>query len=347
MAAVFLLAPNFKLPRIKSWCRNKRYRQLTQEDRYHIYVLRQEGYSLNDIAVRIGVHKSTISREIKRNSGGKGYRPIQAQNRADKRRKNASKFTKMTPQLKKEINIHLQEGWSPEQIAGRFKRERKKAVSHEKIYQYIKEDKNNGGVLFKNLRHSKKKYKKRFAQDRRGKIQNKNSIENRPAIVNERKRIGDFERDLVIGKNHKKGLLTIVDRVSKLTLMSLVNNKTSCEVGNATISLLRPLKAFTCTLTNDCGKEFSDHERVAKELGVPIYFCHPYSSYERGTNENTNGLIRQYFPKDYNFNSISEKKVTEVLEKLNNRPRKCLNFATPYEVFCGSVKLSKTVAVVT
>jgi len=312
------------------------YQQLTQEQRYHIYGLLKAGSTRQNIAEEIGVHKSTVSREIRRNSGQRGYRPKQAQEMATRRKADAPKRIKMTPLLVAKIEEKIKEEWSPEQISGRFSKDEGISISHERIYQHIKADKDQGGTLYTHLRHIGRKRKRRFgAKDRRGDIKNKISIEKRPAVVERKLRIGDWERDLVIGKNHQGALLTIVDRTSKMTLAQKLDGKTSEKVGDATVDLLRPLSAFVETITNDNGKEFADHEMVAEKLNTTVFFCHPYSSFERGINENTNGLIRQYFPKKSSFKNISEKDVQRMVDKLNNRPRRCLNFATPLEVFTG------------
>lgn len=312
------------------------YKQLTQEQRYQIYGLLKAGSTQQNIAEEVGVHKSTVSREIKRNSGQRGYRAKQAQELAAQRKAEAPKRIKMTPELVAKIEEKIREEWSPEQISGRFGRDEGIFISHERIYQHIKADKDHGGTLYTHLRHAGKKRRKRFgAKDRRGDIKNKISIEERPLIVEKKSRVGDWERDLIIGKNHKKALLTVVDRASKMTLVKKVDDKSSEKIGNATLELLRPLSAFVETITNDNGKEFADHEMVAEKLNTTVFFCHPYSSFERGINENTNGLIRQYFPKKSSFKDISEKDVQRVVDKLNNRPRRCLNFATPIEVFSG------------
>ena len=336
----------FKLAGIKEHL--MKYKQLTQEQRYHIYGLLKAGDSQKDIANEIKVHKSTISREIKRNSGFKGYRPKQAQEVADMRKTQATKKIKMTPALVKTIESKIEMDWSPEQISGRLLRDEGIHISHERIYQHIKEDKDRGGLLYKHLRHSGKKRKKRFgSDDRRGQIKNKISIDERPAVVNSKKRIGDWERDLMIGKNHKQALLTIVERVSKFTLLKKIESKSADSVSLATEQLLNPISIFVETITNDNGKEFADHEDIAKKLDASVFFCHPYSSFERGINENTNGLLRQYFPKGLAFHNITEQQIENVIAKINNRPRKCLNFATPLEVFCGSSRVMKKVALMT
>lgn len=292
---------------------------------------------MTDIAKEIGVHKSTISRELKRNKGKKGYRPKQANNKASSRRSQAPKCIKLTAGLVTRINELIQYDLSPEQVSGRLKRKDNIKISHETIYKHLVTDKDQGGTLYTHLRRFNKKYKKRYgAYDRRGQIPDRTSIDKRPAIVDTKKRIGDWETDTVIGKNHKGVLLTIVERKTKITLMRKLPNKRSDIVANAMIELLLPYRDKVHTITTDNGKEFTNHKDVAQKLGASIYFAHPYHSWERGLNENTNGLIRQYFPKKLSFDKITNKKVLFVMNRLNNRPRKLLDFATPNEVFLGS-----------
>lgn len=324
-------------------------RHLTQEDRYDIKAQMDSGKTIEKIAKKLKVHKSTVSRELDRNSGDRGYRPKQAQRKADRRWRAAPKAIKMTSHLKFYITSKIREEWSPEQITGRLKREGREGVSHERIYQFIGEDKANGGDLWKHLRWSNKKRRKRYGvRDRRGEIPNRVSIEKRGRKANKRKKLGHVERDLIIGKGHQGALLTIVDRKSRMTFAARVNGKSAKEIHQATLKTLRPIRELLRTITNDNGKEFSSHERTAKRLKVKIYFCHPYSSYERGTNENTNGLLRQYFPKSKtDFRKVSNREVRSSLNKLNGRPRKCLGFRTPLEVIKKKLSKSKKVAFVT
>lgn len=310
----------------------KQYNQLTQEQRYHITALIKIGLIQSLIADELKVHKSTISRELQRNGGAHQYNPKQAQALADQKRTLAEKQIKMNPELKAKIVSKLKHGWSPEQISGRFNREEETPISYESIYQDILEDKKEGGALYKYLRRSGKKYKKRYGSpDRRGQIKNKISIEERPAIVEKREYIGDWEIDLVMGKEHKGALVTIVDRVSKVTLIAKVPSKHAEGVTAATIKLLLPYSDFSQSITADNGKEFAGHEEVARALGVNFYFAHPYASWERGTNENTNGLIRQYVPKGCSFDGVTNKTAQRIMRKLNNRPRKGLGYKTPNE----------------
>lgn len=324
------------------------YRHLTKEDRYHIKAQRDAGKSVSKIAKKVGCDKSTISRELRRNKGGRGYRPKQAHRKARDRWKGAAKAVKMTPELIKVVAGLLRQKWSPEQISGRLKREGQPHVSHERLYQHILDDKENGGDLWRCLRWSNRRRRKRYGRaDSRGEIPGRVSIEKRGRKANKRKRVGHLERDLVIGKNHRGALLTIVDRKSRLTLAARVMGKTAKEVHAATVAALKPIRHAIKTITNDNGKEFASHKKTAKALNVKIYFSHPYSSWERGTNENTNGLLRQYYPKKTtDFTKIAARELTRVVSELNSRPRKGLGFRTPFEVFQKAVRV-KNVALVT
>jgi IS30 family transposase len=312
----------------------KGYTQLTQELRYQIYVLMKANHSQTEIAGLLGVHKSTISRELHRNGGLRGYRPQQAQRFCEQRRDQ-----KATPSIARStwglVERLIREEWSPEQVSGWLQSEYQILISIEWIYQYILSDKQSGGYLYKHLRCQKQRKKRYGTYSRRGQIPGQISIDQRPAIVDARTRYGDWELDTVIGKNHQQALVTLVERKSRLTLIAKVIRNTAENVSDAIVSLLSALKPWVHTLTSDNGKEFSQHATIAKKLNAKFYFAHPYASWERGLNENTNGLIRQYFPKKHDFTTITEHLVERVMDKLNNRPRKSLGFKTPYEVFFG------------
>jgi len=312
------------------------YTQLTQEQRYQIYAFLKAGFSQSAIAIEINVHKSTICRELQRNRGLKGYRPKQADVKATNRRQGAAKYVKLTPKIITLVNCLIRQDFSPDQVSGSLKRNHGVMISHETIYKHLLDDKANGGALYKHLRCSNRKRKKRYgSRNIRGQIPGRVSIDLQPAIVDNKERIGDWEIDTVIGKNHKGALLTIVERKSKYTLMQKLSYKRSRLVADAAIDLLAPYQDKVFTITSDNGKEFADHERISKQLTAKIYFAHPYHSWERGLNENTNGLIRQYFPKNTNFKTITVESVQNVMDQLNNRPRKTLDYATPNEVFFG------------
>ena len=304
------------------------YTHLTQEERYQIYALKRAGITQKVIASILKRSESTISREINRNSGKRGYRPKQAQYKSLMRRAiNARRINDQDWQWAKS---KLLEEWSPEQISHFV------GISHETIYQRIYQDKSQGGLLWRYLR-CQKKYKKRYGLlERRGNIPNRLSIEERPSLVNERSRLGDWEGDTIIGKNHKQALVSIVERKSKLTLIHKVARKTAQAVRVAVIDLLKPFKNNVLTITVDNGREFAGHQEIAQQLEANVYFAHPYSSWERGTNENTNGLIRQYFPKHRDFSTITQEEINMVMNRLNNRPRKTLGYKTPNHVFFNS-----------
>ena len=227
----------------------------------------------------------------------------------------------------------LRQDWSPEQISGRLKKEQSIRISHEWIYQHILVDKQASGDLYTHLRCQKKRRKRYGTYDRRGKLPNCRSIEERPASVNTRKRLGDWEVDTLMGKQQKHAMLTLTERKSRFTLIGKVSRRTAQAVRRQVCRLLLPVKDKVHTLTSDHGKEFADHELIAETLQLKFYFAHPYAAWERGTNENTNGLLRQYFPKKSDFKTISNKKIERTLAKLNFRPRKTLRFKTPFEVF--------------
>ena len=314
------------------------YTQLTQEQRYQIYAFMKAHFSKTNIAYEIGVHKSTVSREMKRNRGKKGYRPKQAHCMSVERRTKAHKFVKLTPPVIALINECIRQDFSPEQVSGFLSRMHHLRISHETIYQYILNDKTKGGTLYRHLRLSHKKRKKRYgSHDRRGQIQGRISIDERPAIVDARERIGDWEIDTIIGKKHKRALLSLVERKSKFTLIRKLPKKRADLVAEAAIDLLNPYKEKVCTITADNGQEFAHHEYIKEQLHTAIYFAHPYHAWERGLCENTNGLIRQYFPKGLHFDLITDNHVQMVMNRLNNRPRKTLGYKTPNEVFFQAV----------
>lgn len=308
------------------------YSQLTRGQRYQIKVLMKAGHNQTQIALLVGCHKSTISRELRRNRGRKGYRPYQADEFAYDRQCEAyrSRIAWQTWQLVERL---LRQDWSPEQIAGRLKLEQQPTVSPEWIYLYVYADKRRGGTLHQHLRSQKKQRKRYSGYIRRGQIPNRTSIDKRPLIVARKGRFGDWEADTIIGARHKGGIVSIVERKSKLTRLRKLATKAAAEMRQTSVALLKPLAARVHTITVDNGKEFCEHEQIASGLQARIYFAHPYASWERGLNENTNGLVRQYFPKKYEFARITDKDLQHVEDLLNNRPRKTLGYRTPNEVF--------------
>jgi IS30 family transposase len=315
-----------------------KYVHLTADERYQMDDLLREGFSQDKIAAAIGRSKSTISRELSRNKGQRGWRPRQAQQKAEERlaRRGAGNVKRASAVAWEFAKEHLQrEQWSPDQISGSLKAEGLETISHETIYQRVLADKNEGGNLYQNLR-CKKKRKKRYgsARSARGKIPNRIDIDQRPAIVDERRRIGDWEGDTIIG-SHKGGavIASMVERKIRLTVLTKAKNKTTVEVIESINRRMLPIAAFVLTITLDNGREFSMHEMLSFMLGAKVFFAKPYHSWERGLNENTNGLVRQYFPKKTSFDSITESELMQIEKKLNSRPRKCLGYKTPIEVF--------------
>lgn len=307
------------------------YQQLTHAQRYQIYILLKAGHNQTEIASLVTCHKSTISRELRRNRGQKGYRDQQADKLARSRRWPAHRV-RISRQTWELVELLLRQQWSPEQIAGRLKLERQATVSHEWIYRYIYADKQRGGQLYRHLRSQKKQRKRYGGHARRAQIPNRISIDQRPPIVARKSRIGDWEADTIIGARHKGAILSCTERKSKLTLLRKLESKGAREVKRNCIDLLSPWADQVFTITVDNGKEFSDHRDIAAALQADMYFAHPYASWERGLNENTNGLIRQYFPKKYDFAKITPEDVNNVEARLNNRPRKTLGYRTPNEV---------------
>lgn len=287
-----------------------KYRQLTLEKRYQISALKKLGKNQTFIANEIGVHKATVSRELSRNSLPK-YSAEIAHVTARIRHKNKPRNIRLTQSIKIYIGQKLKEHWSPQQISGRLHVDENLSISHETIYQYIYKNLRQGGTLYKNLRHQNKKYTRRSSQYKtRGQIKGRISIEERPSIV---------------------------DRKSKFSLFKIVDSKQAIPVTKALIDLMLPIKEHIHTVTSDNGKEFSFHKDVSEALNCGFYFCHPYRSSERGLNENTNGLLRQYFPKGTDFTEITDKQIVQAQERLNHRPRKSLGYKTPFEVFFGTI----------
>jgi IS30 family transposase len=306
------------------------YQQLTYDQRCQISALKKSGCSQRKIAKIINVSQPTVSRELSRNTGKRGYRHKQAQIKAENRRLEARGPTKMIPAMIKTIESKLRLEWSPEQVSGWLLDEREELVSHETIYLHIWANKRAGGDLYTHLRRQGKKYdKRRNGKSTRGQIKNRVSIDDRPKVVENKSRIGDWEIDTVIGKGHSGALVTIVERVTKFTVSAQVNSKSAEDVTKATIALLMPFRDVVHTITADNGKEFAYHEKISKALSADVFFAHPYSSWERGLNENTNGLLRQYFPKETNFKNVSQKEVDRAVKRLNSRPRSDLGFKTP------------------
>jgi len=326
------LRKKWKLMRLK-----KKYKQLTYEQRVEICAYLKTGKKQSEIAELIHADKSTVSREITRNKGLKGYRFKQAHEQALARRLAAAKHIRFTDEIRAEVIGHLQEEWSPEQISGRLKAEDRPSVSRETIYRFIIDDQKLGGELYRHLRLGRKKRRKRIkTKDRRGQIPNRIGIDARPSVVDEKARTGDWEIDTMIGKNHKGALVTAVERKTKFSLIGHVARREAALFRVELVRMLAPYSRKVLTITADNGKENSEHEEIARLLDAEFFFAHPYSSWERGLNENTNGLIRQYLPKKTCLLDVDKEQIKSIQDKLNNRPRKSLNYATPTELFLNS-----------
>ena len=318
----------------------KKYNHISTTQRIELATLHRNGYSINQISKQLKLHRSTVYRELKRNSRPRGsYEAYYANNLSEIRKERFAKNRKFTSQMIILIKEKLEnQQWSPEQINGYCIQNNIPMVSHERIYQYIYQDKENGGKLFEHLRTGKKKYKKRYGKHKNKKIiiKNKVSIDDRPEIINNKERYGDWEIDTIIGKNHKGAIVTVVERKSSFILIRKLKGKNASELAIETIRLMMPYKELVHSITSDNGLEFANHEYIAQKLNAEFYFAHPYSSWERGLSEYSNKLIRQYIPKKSSFNEFSIDYLNEVNIKLNNRPRKLLNFNSPLKVFISN-----------
>jgi len=314
------------------------YTQLTHIQRYQIYALLRMGHLQIEIAETIGVHKSTISRESGRNIGQRGYRPKQAQQKALERRDKARKRICETAWGMIDQLIALD--WSPEQISGYLRKEQLLLVSHEWIYQHIYQDKRENGALWKHLRCQKKRRKRYGSYEKRGQIPERVWIDERPLMVEQRDRLGDWEADTIISKGKQKAIVTLTERKTRMTLLKKVEDRTAETIKQAMIDLLCPFADQTLTITCDNGKEFSEHTAIAEALDAKVYFAHPQAAWERGSNENANGLVRQYFPKGTNFSNLTEQDIERVMLRLNHRPRKCLGFSSPNMVFFQEMRVA-------
>jgi len=292
----------------------------------------KEGLNCTEIAMNIGRSKSTISREIVRNKGGRGYRPRQADQLAWERSLLSRNSRRIEPDVLKAAFDWISEQLSPEQLAAEL------PISHETFYQHIYADKAAGGALWKNLRCQKKK-KKRYASgvERREQIANRRRISERHADVEIRRTVGHWEGDTVIGAGRKQAIVTLVERKSGYARLMKVSHKTSKQVADAIIKKLRSVYARVMTITFDDGKEFAEHTSIDKALGGTTYFADPFSSWQRGSNEKLNGLLRQYIPKKRPLSTVTDEELRMIEHRLNNRLRKRLGFKTPNQVFHGSL----------
>jgi IS30 family transposase len=314
------------------------YGHLNIDEREVILKMRAQNTSMQQIADNLGRNKGTISRELARNNSSTGdYKPHLAQRYYEKRRQDSKEPYRLEENalLRKYVQDKLKQYWSPEQISGRISKDHKIDVSVITIYNWVYRNRHEGGDFYKYLRQNhKRRRKRRGGEDCRGRMPDRRMIDKRPKVVDERKRIGDWESDTVEGGKGSGFIATHVERKSRYTVAVKVADKSAETVANATISAMGKLPSEKIkTMTFDNGKEFAGFKEMEIGLAMRGYFAHPYHSWERGTNENTNGLLRQFFPKGMDFRVISNSDVDKVESLLNNRPRKCLNYRTPTEVF--------------
>jgi IS30 family transposase len=313
------------------------YRHLTQDLRCQIEALKKRGISQVAIAQDLKVDPSTISRELKRNRSQRGYRAGFAEQFAKARRLQAmrTRLLKITGDVQTQIESWLTEQqWSPEEIRSKLFSEFAISVSHELMYQHIWCNKKAGGTLYLHLRRKGKKYQKRSSKYAgRGYIPGRVDIAERPASVAEKQEVGNWEIDLIEGGKGDAFLLTLVERRTQLTLIQWLPNKEADGTTEAILKALAPYRGWVQTITSDNGKEFSGHQKVTESLHAGFYFATPYHSWERGLNERTNGLIRQYFPKGSRFATLTKENVSNVQDLLNTRPRKTLHYRSPLETF--------------
>lgn len=323
----------FELRNQKKMCFHMKH--LTLSQRYKIEALLSLKKKKAEIAREIGVHRSTISRELNKHSlTGDSYNADHAHYLYQKTKREAGKIRAApSEKLMSKIHHYLDKQLSPEQIAGRLAQEKMESRSHSWIYRYLWTDKISGGQLYRNLRRSGKKNRKKYgsAKGDRGRIRNRVSIEKRPKIVDKMSRIGDWEADTIIGKNHKGTIVSLTERRSMTQLLRKVKSKSTKDVCGAIIKMIRDSGLPALTMTFDNGMEFSEHEKIGKALQLKTYFAHPYCSYERGLNENQNGLVRQYIPKKVCFSKVSQQQVRKIQDLLNIRPRKSLDYLSPKE----------------
>lgn len=317
--------------------KNKKMKHLSQVQRYKISWMLENNSSNTQIASELGVHVSTVGRELKRNRNlhSKVYDPESAHGKYKKRMREKHRHVRFTEQMKKLARDKLALQWSPEQIVGWCRRHDIGMVSHETLYKWIYSGRGRDSHLVDNLRHRGRKRQKRANRNSyRGLIPNRVDISERPAIVDSRSRLGDIEVDTIAGRGHSGNIVTMIDRASGMLWAELVPTLEASVVCSAVARRLLPFKHILKTITFDNGREFSRHADIAGKLGTANYFTKPYHSWEKGSVENANGLLRQYFKKGSSFGHVSQADVQRACDLINNRPRKRFGFLSPYEVFC-------------
>lgn len=312
------------------------YHQITSDERYLISTLRKRGFTPAQIATIVGRHRSSITREIRRNAtrADGGYRPFTAAERTRGRRSRSRRNTRFTAAQWAIVHAWLREQWSPEQIAGRLRREGAWTISHETIYTHIWRDKAQGGSLFRDLRCATKRRRKRHGTyDSRGRLAGKRMIADRPAIVDRRTTIGHWEVDTLVGTGAPDCVATLVERKTGFTMLGKLRNRTSRGMTQRLRRLIRRAPRAFRTITADNGTEFHDYPALERATGLRFYFATPYHAWERGSNENLNGLLRQYLPKRTSLAGLTQAHCDALAQRLNARPRKRLGYRTPAECF--------------
>jgi IS30 family transposase len=310
------------------------YTRVKSEERKLIYRWRQEGVKQSEIAMRLARAASSICRELARNAGLRGYRPKQAHEKAQEqaRRPGPRRFTDV---VKADAEARLKKGWTPDMIGERARLEGRAWVCKETIYKHIYADAKAGGTLWKNLPRAHRKRRRRCPRQDgrgRGRIPNQRMIDTRPAEVETRKTVGHWEGDLINGAHDTGNLVTLVERNTRFTLIGRTDSKEAEEVTRAICALFDMLpQKSRLSLTLDNGKEFARHEELERITHMTVFFAKPYHSWERGTNENTNGLIRRLHPKKASFSGIGKTELDRIDMFVNDRPRKCLGWMTPRE----------------
>jgi len=318
----------------------RKYHQLTRQERYQIEKLMQEGKTVAQIANSLGFHRSTIYREKKRNSKNSGeYSAKEAWRKvlSRKRRQDFGPRIKIKDWVEERILDFLSKGWSPETISGRLKLEQNFSLSHEAIYKYILKDREYGGTLYKCLRRRGRRH--RFRKKSRFLVhwEPRKGIEERPESANDRTEEGHWERDLMLSAKSEGGLIVFTDRKDRLTVFDRVESKSSQESLEKTVNLFKDRSELPCkTVTNDNGPEFARHQELENDLGIEVYFARPYAAWQRGSNENAIGLIRQFIPKGTDISKIKDDRLREIESAINNRPRKMFGYRTPYEIRRGT-----------
>jgi len=313
-----------------------KYRQITSEERYRIAALRQVGYWPAAIARQLGRHRSTISRELQRNCSpwDGGYRPSKAQEQANGRRSRSRRNRRFGGQAWRRVVSLLREKWSPEQVSGSLRKSGELSISHETIYRYVWDDRARGGELCQHLRCAGKKRRKRYGRyDSRGRLAGKRHISERPTSVERRDQLGHWEIDTVMGVGNVHCVVTLVERATGYLLIGKLRERTASELTRRTIELVRKHPGRFRTITADNGTEFHSYKAIEKATGVKFYFATPHHAWERATNENTNGLVRQYLPKRKSMAHVTQRDCTRIAKRLNTRPRKRYDYQTPEERF--------------